>query len=366
MYKYITNVYNDSSYKFTEITEDYVDIPNNDIFIQLYDNNKKKLNVILVSRPFEKDSDYKIFLSNKHDHIFLGISSFQEFPAQPLNSHEVWKTEQKPNGSIYFKDMYRNLFDGWLHCFKNPQDYFDTSKPHALISESDFVNFDSKLPPEIPIQDREYDYIYVCTRTDWSNKNPDESTCYDWTSINKNWPLAKKCLPILSGPKHKGGFNLKGLLVGRQGCDMPEDVSENITTTLHMNYFDLMKSFKKAKFLFIPNVHDASPRIITEAMCHDTRILVNSNIVGGWKYADHSLPESNPHAGELFSSIDDIPNKLSILLKNMKSYQPRQQIIQNYGPINAGKRLKKFLIDNFKDRLEHSDFDYVMYPRWKA
>lgn len=366
MYKPIINIYNDSPHIYHQFTENYVDIPNNDVFVHLYDNNKQKLNVILVTRPFEKDQDYKIYLSNKHDHIFLGICSFQEFPGQPLNSHESWKTESKPNGDIYFKDMYKYLFDGWLHCFKNPSEYFDTTKPHALISESDFVHYEHKTPPNKNILDREYDYIYVCTRTDWSNKNPDESTCFDWTSINKNWPLAKNCLPILSGPKNKGGFNLKGLLVGRQGCNMPEDVSENITTTLHMNYNDLMESFKKAKFLFIPNVHDASPRIITEAMSHDTRILINKNIVGGWKYADHSLPESNPKAGELFTSVDDLANSLTILLKNMESYQPRQQIIQHYGPKNSGVRLKNFLMDHFKDRLKFKDdFEYIMYPRWK-
>ena len=39
--------------------------------------------------------------TKKHDHIFLGICSFQEFPGQPLNSHESWKTDSKPNGDIF-------------------------------------------------------------------------------------------------------------------------------------------------------------------------------------------------------------------------------------------------------------------------
>ena len=366
MYKYLPESYNDNVINYKIIHENYIDIPNNEIFIQLYDNNHNKINVILVSRPFESDNDYKIYLSNKHDHIFLGISSFQEFPGQPLNSHESWRSDTNPKGTIYFKDMYKNLFDGWLHCFLNPSNYFDISKPYALISESDFVNYETKIPPNIPINEREYDYVYVCTRTDWSIKNPDESSCYDWTSINKNWPLAKKCLPILSGPIEKGGHNLKGLLIGRKGCDIDKSVKHNIKTTLHMNYQDLMNSFKKCKFIFIPNVHDASPRIITEAMSHDTRILINKNIVGGWKYADHSLPESLPKAGELFNGINDLSQKLKILLNNMESYEPRQQIIKNYGPINSGKKLKKFLFDNFKDKIKsQNDFEYIMYPRWK-
>ena len=339
MYKSILNVYNDKENEFIqeeEIIENYIDIPNNEMFIKLYDNNKNELNVILVCRPFEKDLDYKIFLTNKHDHIFLGISSFQEFPKQPLNKHEGWKTQEKPSGDQYYEDMYKTIFDGWLHCFKKPEEYFDTSKPHTLISESDFVDYNSKVPS-----------------IDLNIKNPGEDTCYDWTSINKNWPLAKKCLPILSGPKEKGGFNLKGLLVGREGCDLPEDTQDNLTTTLHMNYGDLMKSFDNAKFIFIPNIHDASPRIITEAMSHDTRVLINKNIVGGWKYADSTNPLSIPPAGELFSDEKDLSVSLEKLLKNMDNYAPRKQIIDNYGPINSGKRLKKFLYDNFKDKLKY-------------
>lgn len=370
MYKLSIDVYNDKEIEYVEeeeeeIIENYIDIPHNEMFIKLYDNNHNKLNVILVCRPFEKDQDYKVFLTNKHDHIFLGISSFQEFPKQPLNKHEGWKTEEKPNGDQYYEEMYKTMFDGWLHCFKNPSDYFDTSKPHALISESDFVNYESKVPDK-DINEREYDYIYVCTRTDWNIKNPGEDTCYDWTSINKNWPLAKKCLPILSGPKNKGGFNLKGLLVGRQGCDLPEDTQQNLTTTLHMDYSQLMKSFENAKFIFIPNVHDASPRIITEAMSFNTRVLINKNIAGGWKYADSTIPESKPPAGELFSDENDLSKSLKKLLDNMSTYQPRKQIIDNYGPENSGRKLKKFLLDNFKDKLTfEKDFDYIMYPRWK-
>ena len=39
------------------------------------------------------------------------------------------------------------------------------------------------------------------------------------------------------------------------------------------------------------------------------------------------------------------------LMKNIDSYEPRQYIINNYGPINSGKRLKKFLYSNYKNKL---------------
>jgi hypothetical protein len=51
--------------------------------------------------------------------------------------------------------------------------------------------------------------------------------------------------------------------------------------------------------LIAPNVHDASPRVLAEAMCVNTSILVNKYIVGGWKYVQ-------PETGEFFSSPEDI------------------------------------------------------------
>lgn len=366
MYKIVNSVYKDKALdiKTRDIIEGYVNIPHDAHFIPLYDSNKNKLNVILVCRPFEQDNHYKIYLSNKHDHIFLGISSYQEFPGIPGNPKDGWKLPTNSSGNEFYINMYRNLFDGWLHCFKEPEKFFDTSKPHALISESDFVRIDSHKPDKKI--SREYDFVYVCTRTDWNLKNPDESSCHDWTAQNKNWELAKKCLPILTGPESEGGMNLKGILVGRQGCDMPEGTNlDNITTTLHQNYGDLMKTFNKSKFIFLPNEHDASPRILTEAMCFDCAILVYTNIVGGWKYA-------TDQTGMLFTDENDLKNVIKEFWPKVQrgDYSPRQYLIDNYGPINSGKKLKKFLLENFKDKLDMDEkfmdeSTYVHYPRWK-
>lgn len=53
------------------------------------------------------------------------------------------------------------------------------------------------------------------------------------------------------------------------------------------------------RVLFAPNLHDASPRVLAEALCLDVPILVNRHIVGGWKYV-HS------ETGAFFDSIDNV------------------------------------------------------------
>lgn len=53
------------------------------------------------------------------------------------------------------------------------------------------------------------------------------------------------------------------------------------------------------RVLFAPNVHDASPRVLAEALSLDVPILVNRHIVGGWKYV-------NSETGAFFDSADNV------------------------------------------------------------
>ena len=81
--------------------------------------------------------------------------------------------------------------------------------------------------------------------------------------------------------------------------------------------------------------------------------LVNRNILGGWKYID------SEKTGEFFTDEKDIASSLNIFLSKLNKYTPRQYIIDNYGPINAGKKLKKFIFDNFKDRVLNENNEKV-------
>ena len=57
-------------------------------FVNVYDNNGKKLNVILISKPFRDDSELKIYEKHKNKNIFIGITSYLEFPNMPSNPFE--------------------------------------------------------------------------------------------------------------------------------------------------------------------------------------------------------------------------------------------------------------------------------------
>ena len=71
-------------------------------------------------------------------------------------------------------------------------------------------------------------------------------------------------------------------------------------------------------------------------MCLDLRLLVNYNLIGGWKYV-------TPETGEFFTDEFDIVPALEKLVKNMDKYQPRKHFVENYGKEKTGKKLADFI-----------------------
>ena len=306
-------------------------------FVNLYDNLGNRLNVILISKPFSGDSQYNEYLSLKKNNIILGISSYLEFPNMVTNPFEDF-TEN------YKKYKYKEITEGWIHGFKNPQNYFPSSMPLLFASESDFIDCNICKPD--PSIKKEYDFCYICLKVDQNKK-----LCDDWATWNKNWDLAKKCLDIFWNK-----YKLKGLLIGRKDCDLPKGCNDLMTTTDMLSYDELKKMYNKSKCIFLPNEKDASPRVLTEALAYDIPALMNKNILGGWKYI-------NKETGEFFSNENDIEYSLNVILQKIKNkkYQPRNYFVKNYSVINSGKKLKQFLYDNYGSRIniDRNNVDYI-------
>ena len=304
-------------------------------YVNLYDNFGKKLNVILISKPFSSDEEYKVYEDNKDKNIFLGITSYLEFPAMVSNPFENF-TEN------YKKYKYKEITEGWIHGFRNPEKIFNNT-PLLFASESDWTDC-NVCKPDTSIK-KEYDFIYICLKVD-----DKKEVCDDWATYNKNWTLAKKCLDIFCNK-----YKLKGLLVGRKGCKLPAGC-KYLETTNMIKYNELTKMYNKSRFIFVPNEKDASPRVLTEALAMNIPCFVNKNILGGWKYV-------TDETGEFFTDETDVSNSLDILLDKIKNkqYEPRNYFVTNYSVINAGKKLKKFLYDNFSERINIKEnlVDYI-------
>ena len=296
-------------------------------FVNVYDNFGNQLNVTLLSRPFYAASHYEDYKKIKDKFLVLGISSYQEFPNEPKNPKDGYSNSNQYN---YIKWV--NMCEGWLHCFRDPDEFLPKQMNKILLSESDFTDCNINKPDTTV--EKKYDFIYICHRDDLNDCSTNE-----WVAFNKNLSLAEKCFSILCKKK-----KYKGLLVGRGGCKLPEGCDEYIDTTNKLDYWTMIKKYDEAKFIFLPNLSDASPRVLTEALCHNIPCLVNEKLVGGWKYV-------TPETGEFFTDENDFEFKLEKIINNLNNYKPREYFVKNYGIINAGVKFKNFVYDIFGDRI---------------
>jgi hypothetical protein len=308
-------------------------------FRNLYDQKGRKLNIILITAPFRGSDHDKLFEDYKKQNNpkleFMGISSYSEFPGKLSNPYED-RYHEKHNHD------YQSMVKTWLHCFRQPDNYLKPSYllPRLDISESDFKDYiNSKPDPNIK---KEYDFIYICLK--------DNDKCTPgWQSYNRNWTLAKKCLITMCRK-----FNLKGAIIGRENCDFTDLCSGIVKILPFLPYNEFQKELQKAKFIFVPNISDASPRVLTEAMCYDLRLLVNYNLLGGWKYV-------TPQTGEFFTDEFDIEPAIQKLLDNYDNYHPRKYFSENYGKERAGRKLADFIKQHYPNCIPSTnELEYVV------
>jgi hypothetical protein len=253
--------------------------------------------------PIRKQSDLETYNELRRLFRFVGFTSYASFPSV----------------SEGLVSDYGALCEGWCHCFRDPDRYIPSEMLKQLLSESDFVDYRSIDPDHICRSEgaavKEFDFVYICLPGKWK----------EWT---KNWALAKTCLHNLCY-----GLNLKGLLLGRwQILDLP--FHRNLTVKGDVSHDRLLRYLLRSRFLFVPSVMDASPRIIAEALCLNVPILVHRDILGGWKYVNQST-------GAFFSDEADISQAAQECLDG--EFHPRQWFQENHGPLRSSATLISFL-----------------------
>ncbi|WP_428265314.1 hypothetical protein [Haliangium sp.] len=208
---------------------------------------------------------------------------------------------------------YGALCEGWCHCFREPDRHLPPDPPRALISASDFTDWHTVVPETaLRVEAPSFDFVYVGATAPW--KQP-----------AKGWDLARRCIPRLSDE-----LGLRGLLV-----DTPaEHTWPGTVRTGPLPWRELMAHLARARFAFLPNALDASPRVLTEALCLDVPVVVNRRILGGWKYV-------NSFTGVFFDGPDDVVAAARACLDRERA--PRAWFRANHGPYLAGQRLGRFL-----------------------
>ena len=94
----------------------------------------------------------------------------------------------------------------------------------------------------------------------------------------------------------------------------------------------------------------------------DIPLLMNRNIMGGWKYL---IPGQT---GEFFHDMSDFRDSLRRILDNTRGrrgrnpYKPLEFVKKNYGNMNAGKKLYEFVQKYWGDRVRFPKGTYALIP----
>ena len=285
-------------------------------FLNIIDENGKYVNIVCIRGPLEKKDDILSFEKyKKQNKLIIGCSSYLSFPNKCMNPICDYRT-------FFFKGKrIDKLVDGWLHPFKDDKGIQTEKK--LLLSESDFVdNVDFLNHYDISSKKIKYGFICFCPSDD------DNSCDKGWHNHNKNWSLAKQTIEVACND-----LNLTGVLIGRKDCPLNIDESK-LERHEKLEYFDFIKKISESKFMIVSSYEDASPRVIGESLLLNTPVLVNKDIIGGWKYVDEE-------SGVFYDSLT-IKSKIKEIMK--KKFNPRRYFLKHYGIQNSGKKFRDFVV----------------------
>jgi glycosyltransferase involved in cell wall biosynthesis len=243
----------------------------------------------------------------------IGLTAYGTFP----RIHAVFDGKERAAQGIDGRERPEVAHcAAWAHCFRNPDQYLPEQGLRALISISDFTDPEwvSTSALDIPTKKR-WDLIYVCC----ANR---------FNELTKNWALAKRCLARLAAD-----LDITVLLVGRdQAPDIPD--APGIEACGELPWHELMACLAQSRVAFFPNVLDASPVLLAEALCLDVPVVVNGRILGGWKYV-------KPPTGRFFTDQNDVTGAVTECLT--ERFGPRAWFRAVHGPDNSASRLAAFL-----------------------
>ncbi|KAK9820312.1 hypothetical protein WJX72_008807 [[Myrmecia] bisecta] len=300
-------------------------------FQRIKSEDGKDTGIVALIAPFYDTNYYKaesaralFWRLKKAGHIMIGISSYQEFPGPIMNPFDDRHTTPAD-------DEVWAAMDGWLHCFREEDKvrWMPPNVPRINLSESDFHNPErrddggSLIPWGVP---KEVDIVY-------SNQGG------EWNDFARNWTLAKEVMHALVNE-----LDLKIMIMGRE-IDPVKDADiqalidrGSVIRQPKMPWNQFLKTIEKARTLMTPNVHDASPRVLVEALSLNMTVLINKHIVGGWKYATEATGEEFGTAAEAVEAMRRLraPERQAKL-------RPREWYRETWGYYRSSVYLQAFM-----------------------
>ncbi|KAL7555125.1 hypothetical protein ACHAWF_018760 [Thalassiosira exigua] len=324
------------SSKLAHLHPDYFRIVDRYAFQQVVNQRDEHVNVIVVRAPFRQSDDEDVYNFYKDDILFIGISSFEAYPL----------TSPNPFSAKFKSEYYLNMFPGFLHNMHHPSQFFPPNVETMLMAQSDFMlDQPQKYYQEHSDVEKIYDFVY-------SGGDQDvENDCKGWASYNKNFSFVREALEFMCSDE----YNVTGVLIanknkdGTKTCTIPKACEGKMVQSTFLTQDKFFDYLAKARWAFLPQVCDASPRVSTQALSMNVPLLMNRNILGGWKYMREG------ETGEFFHDMSDFRQSLRRILDNTRGkdsqYRPLDFVKNNYGNANSGPRFLEFVLKHWGDRI---------------
>lgn len=301
-------------------------------FQPVHNENGENVNIIMVRSAFSDKAFEELYHRFKKDILFLGVMSYEAFPFPSPN----------PRSFQYPRDKYLGMFPGWLNMYRD--NLLPANVKVLNMSQSDFTLPDIDYEEEVAVGQhlKRFDFAYVM-----SDLNTTTGECDSWGAYAKNWSFVRDyALDILCGELDMTGVLMvtKDAKSGKS-CDIPPACRGKVVQTPFLPQAQVFDYMRQSRFLFLPQVWDASPLVATQALTLNVPLVVNKNIVGGWKYV-------NNKTGMFFHDHSDLRDSVEHLMANLDQYEPRKHVLEKYGDKNAGVKLRKFVEENFGDRVK--------------
>ena len=273
-------------------------LPNAWNVLEVVDRQNNPTIYIAVRGEFESAEAEQVFQKLLPMRKVIGLCSYQNFPKLTCNPYQNKSYPQTTEE--LFLTKYGNQVILWCHCFRDPKHYIPPSIPCLLFSETDQY---PHIPNLLAIEtEKSYDCFVSM---------PDG----EWNAWIRGLPILQRWLNHMADVMH-----LKILVCGtnRRG-----DFSERIDVIDFQPWSTFLKEMSRAKFLFNAASHDASPRILLEAIGLGLPVLVNETILGGWKYI-------NRFTGDFFCPNEPIGKKIQTFLDRLPQFKPRAWLKNNF------------------------------------
>jgi len=223
----------------------------------------------------------------------------------------------------------------WCHPYRDPDQFLNKEIPRLLLSESDFV--DSLYVRHRNRPSKKWDYFYFTMGGQKSGKR-------------KGFDIFLRLLPVLAKLKMKGlvvNYTNKELYFSNSKEKQIWKTNKNFISYAHQSFSPtkVAKVMAESRFGLFPNISDCSPLLLTESLLRDIPVLVNYDILGGWKYV-------NEHTGRFFYDGKNKENEETIRELIDIKFNPKKWFLSNYGFENSAKKLARFgrkLFKSFRD-----------------